>query len=170
MVPNPPSQPSNLPYPAGVAGNPATPSSPPIGSSAAATCTSAWVSTPPVTARVTCDGQRHPFLRLRDGTHPLAARTLGTPASCPGQADQTGSAGGCQKPGPGRQIVSQDSQSGVSRLAGQAGTQATDPTPPLTENLGGGTGALPTSSLPTRSGLVSNSVLSRRPPRSSGSG
>ena len=29
---------------------------------------------------------------------------LGTPASCTGQADQTGSAGGCQELGPGRQI------------------------------------------------------------------
>src|SRR5438876_3412168 len=50
-VPNPPSQPSRPAYPAGVAGNSRTPSSPPIGSSAAATCTSAWVSTPPVIAR-----------------------------------------------------------------------------------------------------------------------
>jgi len=67
---------------------------------------------------------------------------LGTLASCPGQADQAGTAGGCHKPGPGRQIVSQDSQGGVSRLAGQAGTQATDPTPPLSQNLGGRAGAL----------------------------
>src|SRR4029077_7120217 len=51
-VPNPPSQPSRRPYPSGVAGNSCPPSSPPIGSSAAATCTSAWVSTPPVIARV----------------------------------------------------------------------------------------------------------------------
>jgi hypothetical protein len=36
---------------AGAAGNSATPGSPPTGSSAAATCTSAWVSTPPVMAR-----------------------------------------------------------------------------------------------------------------------
>ena len=46
-----------------------------MGSSAAATCTSAWVSTPPVMARFhAClyDGHSHPFLRLRDGTHPLA--------------------------------------------------------------------------------------------------
>src|SRR6266699_3363067 len=43
-----------------------------MASSAAATCMSAWVSTPPVTARVTCDGHCHPFLWLRDGTHPLA--------------------------------------------------------------------------------------------------
>jgi hypothetical protein len=46
---------------------------------------------------------------------------LATPASCPGQADQTGSAGGCQKNlGPaGRSFPK--TTSGVSRLAGQAG-------------------------------------------------
>ena len=57
--------------------------------------------------------------------------------SDPGQADQTGNAGGCQKKlGPGRQIVSQDSASGVSRLGGQAGTQAPDPTPPPDHHRG----------------------------------
>ena len=54
-------------------GTPATPSSPPTGSSAAATCTSAWVSTPPVIARVSTMVTAIPFLWLRDGTHPLAA-------------------------------------------------------------------------------------------------
>ena len=34
-----------------------------------------------------------------------------------------------EKLGPGRQIVSQDNPSGVSRIGGQAGTQAPDPTP-----------------------------------------
>ena len=34
---------------------------------------------------------------------------LATPASCTGRADQTGYAGGATRPGPGRQIVSQDS-------------------------------------------------------------
>src|SRR2546427_122733 len=38
-------------------------------------------------------------------------RTCETLASDPGQADQTGSAGGARKPGPGRQIVSQDNAS-----------------------------------------------------------
>jgi len=31
---------------------------------------------------------------------------LGTPASCPGQADQTGSAGGCQELGPADKSIS----------------------------------------------------------------
>src|SRR6185312_12311177 len=46
---------------------------------------------------------------------------LGTPASCPGQADQTGSAGGCQRNlGPADRSFPKTT-SGVSRLAGQAG-------------------------------------------------
>src|SRR6266487_2046651 len=48
---------------------------------------------------------------------------------------------GATKPGPGRQIVSQDSPSGVSRFGGQAGTQATDPTPPLDRNQGSRAGS-----------------------------
>src|SRR5947207_2014226 len=37
-----------------------------------------------------------PFLRLRDGTHPLAAGP-GIPASCTGRADRDGTAGRCRK-------------------------------------------------------------------------
>jgi hypothetical protein len=37
--------------------------------------------------------------RLRDGTRTRRSSDLGTSASCPGQPDQTGSAGGCHKPG-----------------------------------------------------------------------
>src|SRR5215472_12522550 len=36
---------------------------------------------------------------------------------------------GAKEPGPGRQVDSKDSPVGVSRFGGQAGTQATDPTP-----------------------------------------
>src|SRR5262249_20546746 len=49
--PTPPSRPTSGAPPAGRAGTAAPPSGPPIGSSAAATCTSAWVSPPPVMAR-----------------------------------------------------------------------------------------------------------------------
>src|SRR6476619_278760 len=42
---------------------------PPIESRAAATWVSAWVSTPPVTARVSTMVNVIPFLGLRDGTH-----------------------------------------------------------------------------------------------------
>src|SRR6478736_5587956 len=75
-----------------------------------------------------------PFLRLRDGTHPLAAGP-GTPASCPGRADRDGTAGGCHKNlGPGRRIVRRTAREGVSRFGGQAGTQAPDPTPASPQN------------------------------------
>ena len=67
-----------------------------MGSSAAATCTSAWVSTPPVMARVST--MVTSSLSEVEGWHaPAGRRTCDTPASCPGQADQTGSAGGCLK-------------------------------------------------------------------------
>ena len=50
-VPKPASQASSWRLPAGVVVNCSTPSSPPIPSNAAATFTSRWVSTPPVTGR-----------------------------------------------------------------------------------------------------------------------
>ena len=43
--------------------------------------------------------------------------------------------------GPGRQIVSKDSPNGVSRFAGQAGTQASDATPPPGQNRGSRAGS-----------------------------
>jgi hypothetical protein len=43
--------------------------------------------------------------------------------------------------GPGRQIVSQDSPDGVSRLGGQAGTQAPDPTPLPSQDQGSRAGS-----------------------------
>src|SRR6266851_3556859 len=68
-------------------------------------------------------------VRGGDGTHPLAARSC---TSWPlAQARQIRPAAPvvAQKPGCGRQIVSQDNPSGVSRFGGQAGTQALDHTP-----------------------------------------
>src|SRR5262245_30857918 len=58
---------------------------------------------------------------------------------------------GAKGPGPGRQVDSKDSPVGVSRFGGQAGTQATDPTPKPIQNHGSRAGALSTSSLPIRS-------------------
>ena len=55
-----------------------------------------------------------------------------------------------EKLGPGRQIVSQDNPGGVSRIGGQAGTQAPDPTPVPPQTGEAGPEALPTSSLPNR--------------------
>jgi hypothetical protein len=65
-----------------------------------------------------------------EGWHaPAGLSDLGTPASCPGQAEQPTAPGGCHETlDPGRQIVSQDSPNGVSRFGGQAATQAPDHT------------------------------------------
>jgi hypothetical protein len=69
-----PGKPSRPAYPAAVAGNSMTPSSPPRGSSAAATWVSAWVSAPPVMTRASSTIViAVPLLWLRDGTCPLAA-------------------------------------------------------------------------------------------------
>jgi hypothetical protein len=58
-----------------VAGNSSTPSNPPMGSSAAATCTSAWVSTPPVMARASTMVNVIPFLWLKGWHAPAGRRT-----------------------------------------------------------------------------------------------
>jgi len=50
--------------------------------------------------------------------------------------------------GPGRQIVSQDSPYGVSRIGGQAGTQAPDATPLSVKAGEAAPEALSTASLP----------------------
>ena len=80
---------------------------------------------------------------------PLAVGPV-KPGLFPGQADQTGSAGGC--PGtldPGRQIVSQDNPNGVSRIGGQAGTQRPLTLRPRQDKAGeAGPEALSTLSLP----------------------
>src|SRR6266702_2152848 len=138
-------------------------------------------------------------------------RTCETLASDPGQADQTGSAGGARKPGPGRQIVSQDNTSasaeskvrpgprpltlrphhrktaeagpealstvslpkisdrlagqhiGVSRIEGQAGTQAPDPTPAPPQNRGSRAGST-IHSLPAEYFRSSRRTTHRRQP------
>src|SRR6516162_3767306 len=84
-----------------------------------------------------------------EGWHaPAGRRTREPPAACTGQADQTGTTGGWLNLGPGRQIVLQDSPDGVSRLGGQAGTQAPALTPVSSQNRGAGPEALSTVSLP----------------------
>ena len=60
--------------------------------------------------------------------------------------------------GPGRQIVSQDSPYGVSRIGGQAGTQAPDPTPVSSQNREAGPEAL-IHSLPAEYVLVVDGEL-----------
>ena len=60
--------------------------------------------------------------------------------------------------GPGRQMVSQDSPDGVSRIGGQAGTQAPDPTPVSSQNREAGPEAL-IHSLPAEYVLVVDGEL-----------
>ena len=74
---------------------------------------------------------------------------------------QTGSAGGCLRLGPGRQIVSQDNPSGVSRFGGQAGTRSPTLRPSHRKTSEAGPEHLPTSSLPTRCGWPTGSWLWR---------
>src|SRR5215470_899021 len=126
-VPKPCSQPSNRAYPAGVAANSCTPSRPPIVSSAAAIWVSAWVSTPPVTARASSTMVTViPF--VVEGWHAPAGRRTWQPRPL-AQARQIRPATRWvpKEPGPGRQVDSKDSPVGVSRFGGQAGTQATGP-------------------------------------------
>src|SRR5690348_10095135 len=125
-------------------------------------------------ARVTCDGQCHPFSLvegLRGGTHPLAAG----PGN-PGLLSRTGRSDRQrrwvpQKPGtrPTNRFAGQP-EDGVSRFGGQAGTQAPDPmlTPP--RNRGSRAGST-TLTLPADSVVPSEWSRARsRPPRSSGYG
>ena len=81
--------------------------------------------------------------------HPLARRTREPrPLVQAGQIGPAPLAGAIKTLGPGRQIVSQDSPDGVSRIGGQAGTQAPDPTPVPVKTGEAGPEALSTVSLP----------------------
>jgi hypothetical protein len=60
----------------------------------------------------------------------------------PGQADQTGNAGGCQKNwDPADRSFRKTTRCGISRLGGQAGTQAPDPTRPKRQDRGSRAGS-----------------------------
>src|SRR5713226_576906 len=78
---------------------------------------------------------------VRDGTHPLAARTREPRPLIQARQIRPAAPVGAKNLGPGRQIVSQDSPSGVSRIGGQAGTQASDPTPAPPRNQGSRAGS-----------------------------
>src|SRR6266702_2510223 len=94
------------------------------------------------------------FSGCRGGTHPLAVGPVKPrPLPRPGRSDRQRRRVP-QKPGPGRQIVSKDNPSGVSRIGGQAGTQAPDPTPTPPQNRGSRAGST-TNILPAESGAAS---------------
>src|SRR5437763_17077883 len=75
-------------------------------------------------------------------------RTCETLASDPGQADQTGSAGGARKPGPGRQIVSQDNSSASAESKVRPGPRPLTLRPHHRKTAEAGPEALSTVSLP----------------------
>jgi hypothetical protein len=73
--------------------------------------------------------------------HPLVRRTCEPrPLVQAGQIRPAPLAGAINL-GPGRQIVSQDSPDGVSRIGGQAGTQAPDATPLFSQDQGSRAGS-----------------------------
>src|SRR4249919_3445423 len=81
-------------------------------------------------------------------------RTCETLASDPGQADQTGSAGGARKPGPGRQIVSQDNASASAESKVRPGPRPLTLRPHHRKTAEAGPEALSTVSLPNRRGEI----------------
>jgi hypothetical protein len=108
----------------------------PMGSSAAATCTSACVSTPPVMARVSTVVNAIPFLRLKGWHAPAGRRTCEPrPLHRTGRSDRQRR----QVPGiwgPADRSSRRTARSGVSRIGGQAGTQCPDPSPPPNHHRG----------------------------------
>src|SRR5258707_3467422 len=155
-APPPVSPPTRPAWPAGVTGNSLTPSRHLMESSAAEMCVSAWVSTPPVMARVSTMVNAISLLWLQGWHAPAGRRTCETPASSQARQIRPAVPVGAMKPGPGRQIVSQDNPSGVSRFGGQAGTQAPDPNAPSSQSQGGRAGSI-TYILPADSVLASDS-------------
>src|SRR5713101_6990462 len=84
-----------------------------------------------------------PSLSVVEGWHAPAGRRTCEPRPL-AQARQIGPAapvGAIKNLGPGRQIVSRTARDGVSRFGGQAGTQATDPTPVPPQNQGSRAGS-----------------------------
>src|SRR4249919_3708107 len=98
-------------------------------------------------------------------------RTCETLASDPGQADQTGSAGGARKPGPGRQIVSQDNASASAESKVRPGPRPLTLRPHHRKTAEAGPEALSTVSLPNICGsprLGLNALASTDQPFRSG--
>src|SRR6266516_3951291 len=85
-------------------------------------------------------------------------RTCETLASDPGQADQTGSAGGARKPGPGRQIVSQDNTSASAESKVRPGPRPLTLRPHHRKTAEAGPEALSTVSLPITRAWVAATV------------
>jgi hypothetical protein len=134
MVPKLFNQPSSALLPAPEVGNCFTLNRPPIPSSAAATFTSRWVSTPPVTGR-----ELSTIVNAIPTFH--CSVRGGSAASC-GTVDRPVGAGRSatlirtdHHPGAGRQIVLKTSQPTVSRLWSQTRPRRTERNPPPQHQL-----------------------------------
>src|SRR2546429_6832662 len=112
-------------------------------------CVSAWVSTPPVTARVSTMVTVIPFLWLRDGTHPLAARTCEPRPLAQARQIRPAAPVGAIKPGPGRRIVIKTARAASADSEVRPGPRPPTLRPRQVETGEAGPEALPTPSLPT---------------------
>jgi len=76
------------------------------------------------------DGHSHPLSQVEGWHAPAGRRTCEPRPLAQDGADQAGTAGGCRKTcGPAGRSIARQPRGGVSRIGGQAGTQAPDPTP-----------------------------------------
>jgi hypothetical protein len=99
------------------------------------------------------DGQCHLFSLVEGMARTRWPPDLRTPASSQARQIRTAAPVGATKNlGPADRSIPKTDPDGVSRLRGQAATQAPDPTPPPSQSQGSRAGALPTLSLPTRRG------------------
>src|SRR6266480_5205063 len=94
------------------------------------------------------DGQCHPFLRLRDGTHPLAARTCEPRPLAQARQIRPAAPVGAIKPGPGRRIVIKTARAASADSEVRPGPRPPTLRPRQVETGEAGPEALPTSSLP----------------------
>src|SRR5258707_10537555 len=93
------------------------------------------------------------FSGCRDGTHPLAVGPV-NPGLFPGQADQTGSAGGCHENlGPADRSFRRTTRAASADSEVRPGPRPPTLTPHQVKAREAGPEALPTSSLPTRRSL-----------------
>ena len=99
------------------------------------------------------DGHSHPFLRLRDGTHPLAVGPVKPwPLIQARQIRPAAPAGARKNWDPAGRSFRKTTRRGVSRIEGQAGTQAPDPTHPSPQDQGSRAGST-IHTLPAESGV-----------------
>src|SRR5215510_6066296 len=106
------------------------------------------------------DGHCHPFLNvdgLRDGTHPLAARTCEPRPLTQARQIRPAAPVGALKRGPADRSFRRTARAGVSRIAGQAGP-VPDPTPQPGQTLGSRAGST-THTLPAEYALTVEGVL-----------